>query len=495
MSKKGRAAAESGLKEGVPSFIQQAGLYILMGALLLGVIWNGGYFPNSKLVFTSLLLIAGGWELMVIVALGEWRSLRSFSLWVLAALAIFSAASHGWTLNTELTDRETALLFGLLAAILVPRAQALRLGAGTVESLVNWLIYTAGFVSAWGIITYLLRTAPYVELVDDLYRAGSTFQYSNGLSCFALMALPVTLAMHQSGREKDRPLYATAAAIEIASIVVAFSRSGLAALVAILIYFLATSYRRQLLSVTVFTMAAGFLMAATALVMGEADTWPTSLFNFLAARGWQNLRVGSLAIPLIAAQAALTWIVLRQAGTERGGRIFRKAIRGAVGAAAVLAVLLVAVSSRAQEVLETRFIKGFAWSKIFPHRTATWDAAWRAFKDKPVKGWGMGEFYEIFARYETAKPTRFAHNLVLEMAVDTGIIGAVLITAFLIFVAAVALLRLVTRTSLMTRALAIAAMVFIFYNMFDWEWYIPAITAWFMVAVTYIEGGFPREEN
>lgn len=468
MKKKTRAAAGAGLKKGVPPFIQQAGLYILMGALLLGVVWNGGYFPQSKLVFAAALLIAGGWEFMVVVALGEWQTLRSYALGIMAAFAIWAAASHGWTASTEATDREAAMMVGLLAAIFIPRAQAMRLGVKTLESLLNWLVYSAGFVAAWGIITYLLRIEQYVAIVDDILRAGSTFQYSNALSCFELMALPVTLMMHQQGRKQDRPLYATAAALEIASVMITFSRLGLVVLAAVLLYFMFTARKQELLSQTVFTAVMGGLMAAAALVLGEAE----------------YARSGVAVVALI---SGFCWLILRAAGTGRGGVLFQKMVLVTLAGAAVASAVLVAISDRAHEILRTRFIEGFAWSKMLPHREATWSAAWQAFKDKPVKGWGLGKFYEIYAKYETTTFTRFAHNLVLQMAVDTGIIGAVLVTIFLVYVAALALLCLATRTNLMTRALAIAVAVFIFYNMFDWEWYLPAITAWFMVAVACIE--------
>lgn len=468
MKKEARAVSEPGLKEGVPAFIQQAGLYLLMGALLIGVIWNGGYFPESKLVLACGLLIAGGWEFMVVVALGEWQALRSYALWILAAFALWTAASHAWTLNTDVTDREVAIIFGLLGAILVPRAQVLRLGVKTLENLLNWLIYSAGFVAAWGIATYLTRTPPYMELVDGFLRVGSTFQYSNAVSCFLLMALPVTLAIHQMGRQKDRALYGVAASLEIAAIFLAFSRMGLVVLAAVIVYFMVTAGKRQLLSQMAFITGAGLLMAAAALVLGEAE----------------YARVGIAAVALL---CGVCWLILRAAGTERGGQLIKKAMLAALAVAGASAVVLVIISERAQVILRTRFIEGFAWSKLIPHRSATWEAAWNAFKDKPVKGWGLGEFYEIFATYETAQPTRFAHNLVLQMAVDTGIVGGVMIIALFVYIAALTLLRLVTRTNLMTRALAIAAAVFIFYNMFDWEWYLPAITAWFMVAVACIE--------
>lgn len=451
---------------GAPAFLDRAGRYILMSALLLGVLWSGGYFPVPKWTLAWLLLLAGSWELAMAVFFGHREVLRSPALWLFTVFAVLALASRSWTLAPGQTGREAVLVTGYLSALFVARRQIIRSGCQAAGSLLNWLVYSAVFVAAWGIITYLLRVYPYVTFVDLFLRAGSTFEYSNALSCFELMALPVTLALYLKSNRKEKPLFASAAALEIAAVALAFSRLGLVLLTAELIYFLVAARRRGVLMETMLVLVTGFLMAITALVLGEAEH-------------------GKTGVAIDAVLAGLLFLGQSYAGTP-GSRplISRGALPVVVlGAAAAL----IALSGRAQLIITRRFGEGFSFGRLLPHRQETWAAAYQAFRDRPVKGWGLGAMPEIFSRYQIAQFTKFAHNVVLQMAVDTGIIGAALFSLFLGYAAVLSLRRLLWKPDQAARALAIATLAFIVYNMFDWEWFIPAITTWFMVLLACLE--------
>jgi len=73
------AADEAGGRHAghLPAAIDRAGLWILMGALLLGVLWAGAYFPVPKWYFAVALLIAGMWEAAVAAVAGRTGILRS----------------------------------------------------------------------------------------------------------------------------------------------------------------------------------------------------------------------------------------------------------------------------------------------------------------------------------------------------------------------------------------------------------------------------------
>ena len=60
-------------------------------------------------------------------------------------------------------------------------------------------------------------------------------------------------------------------------------------------------------------------------------------------------------------------------------------------------------------------------------------------------------------------------------------------TALLVYVAALSAWRLVARADALARAFAISSIVFLAYNMFDWEWYVPALAGWFVVGVVCLE--------
>jgi hypothetical protein len=462
-----RASGPAG-KAGLPAVARHASLYLLLGTLLLGMLWSGAYFPTPKEIFSYLLIAAGSLEMVMAVAFGRAAILKAPALWMLAAVAALAVASLWWAQSAPASNREAVLMIGYLAAYFVARSQLVQFGGKVSGMILNWLVYAAGFASAWGMVTYLVRIDPYVTLVDGFLRAGSTFEYSNALSCFALMALPVTVALHHLGKAQERPLFATAASLQVAAVVLTFSRLGVVLLGVMAVYFLIVAGRRRLLPETALMLVAGLLMAAVAMVLGEAEYGKT----------------GVTAVVMI---AGLSYLGQGYSGTQRGRRLMNRVSIALVAGGVAAAVGLIALSDRVQLLINVRFREGFAVSRLLPHREDTWTAAWHAFQDRPVKGWGFGSFTEIFPMYQTAHFTKFAHNLVLQMAVDTGIIGGGLFLLFLLYILFLCGWLFWGRYDLASRALAIAALIFIIYNMFDWEWYIPAITAWFMVVVACLE--------
>ena len=453
-------------KRRIASLATQGSLFMLMGALILGTLWSGGYFPVPKWTLAAMLIGAGLWEVVSTAVSRQARLLRSPALWIFLAFAAFAVTSLAWTEVAAQTRREAVLMTGYLAALLVARSQISRFGATAATKLLRWLVYAAGFAAAWGVFTYLLRIYPYVTLVDLFLRAGSTFEYSNALSCFELMALPVTLAFFQDGAKDERPLFATAAAMQMAAVALSFSRLGLVLLAAMAVYFLAVARRRGLVPEIVLTVLTGLIMAAAALVLGEAE-------------------YGKTGVAAVSALAVLSY--LGQVYTAGGRSVFKKVFLAAAILGGIAMALPVAISGRAQLIIRSRFGEGLAFDTLLPHRQLAWDSAFQALQDKPIRGWGLGSFYVIFFRYQEAQFTKFAHNLVLQVAADTGLIGAALLILFLGYVTVLSFWRLLGRFNLTGRAVAISVLVFIIYNIFDWEWYIPALTAWFLVIIACLE--------
>ncbi|MEW6020057.1 MAG: hypothetical protein AB1760_18525, partial [Pseudomonadota bacterium] len=95
-------AADPGLD--ARTILAKGSLYLLMAALLMGTLRQGGYFPQSKTVFTMLLLAAGTWELIASVVAGRFQALRSASLWSFTAFTAIAAISFSWTVAPAMTD-------------------------------------------------------------------------------------------------------------------------------------------------------------------------------------------------------------------------------------------------------------------------------------------------------------------------------------------------------------------------------------------------------
>jgi hypothetical protein len=451
-------------------------------------------------VLTCLILVAAGWELAVSLAGGDQaRSLRSPALWLLAAFTVFATLSLFWSVVPGDTEREAALLMAYVAVIFVVRSNLSRSGTAALALISAWVVYVASFVSAWGIVTYIFRLEPWAGLLDNIYRAGSSFEYSNALACFGLMALPVCAALHRKAGSNERPVYATAMTLQAAVVMLSFSRFGIVALLLMALYLCFTGWREKM-ALRVFLSFAGALAVAVTSV---------------AAQEYQHKFVGLAVVALIlagffilqrvaglAAMSAAGPSATRTDGLHTGAEqvyagksvpgLDDSAVTGALvaGAVAVVlaAVVLIARMDRLKVIVTARFEEGLTLRRLLPHRLDTWTGAMEAFRAKPVAGSGLGSFYHVYQQYALAAYTKYAHNLLLQTAVETGWVGAALLAAFLIYVVALICLRLIAKSDAVIRAYAISAGVFIAFNIFDWEWYVPALTAWFMLSVACIEG-------
>ncbi len=450
---------------------REAGLYFLLGALLVGTLWRGGYFPAPKWTFAALLLLAGATELGMSAALKELRLPRSPGFWLFAAFVCFAGASFTWSVSRADTVREAVLLAGLLAAMFTAESQLKRSGIKTIKAIAFWLVYSSAFVCAWGIGAYIFRTAPYSEVVDGLLRAGSTFEYSNALSCFGLMALPVTAALHGLAARRDRPLLATAISLQAAAVLLSYARFGYVALFLLSAWFVLSGWKKGTAAAVMLALVAG-LAAAACAAAAEMAGRPV---------------VGLVAVLLVFGLAWAGHKFLESVSGERRLR-YQPLAAGALALAGITtAAVLAQKSGRLHAALVARFEKGFALSSLLPHRLDTYRGAADAFRVRPLAGSGLGTFAQVYQWYAIAAYTKFAHNLVLQAAVDTGLIGAVLMALFLVYVVAFSGWRLLARAGPLPRAFAIASLVFVACNMFDWEWYIPALAGWFVVGLMCVE--------
>ena len=452
--------------------IKKAGLYVLFTALLVGTLWRGGYFPSQKWTLALSLLAAGAVEAAADIALGQARALRSLAFWLLAAFTVFAVATLAWSAVPADTRRESMLMAGYLAAFFVARSQVARGGRQALVSIASWLVYAATFVSGWGLFTFLWRLEPYATMLDNVLRAGSTFEYSNALSCFALMALPVTVALQRRSEAWLRPLLAAAICLQSLAVLISFARFGLVALLALFIFFVITGWRSGQAVSTALAMLASIPVAVIATITSESRHPAAGLFAALAV-------------------LAAVGVAPRYLESPRLQRLQKPAAGITAAAGAAAAAVLAGASSRMREVIATRFSDGFNWSRLMPHRLDTWQGTVDSFRVRPITGSGLGSFPFVYTSHAIAVYTKYAHNLILQMAVDTGITGTALLVLFLAYVAALSLWRVFRDARTLVGAFAAASLIFITYNMFDWEWYVPALTAWFVAGAACLEKSPP----
>lgn len=136
------------------------------------------------------------------------------------------------------------------------------------------------------------------------------------------------------------------------------------------------------------------------------------------------------------------------------------------------------------------------FDSIVSHRFATWEGSIDAWLDRPWMGWGAGVFDTVFPGYALDSAPRHAHNIFLHAAVEFGLIG--LVSFIILYVYGFRLIHRSFFTSRnegdndLRRALSFSCLVFLTVNLWDFTFYIPAITILFIVLFAMLGGGETR---
>jgi hypothetical protein len=110
-------------------------------------------------------------------------------------------------------------------------------------------------------------------------------------------------------------------------------------------------------------------------------------------------------------------------------------------------------------------------------RLAYWRVAWRQFQTAPVLGHGAGTFETSWTQNRpTAIDALDAHSLYLETLGELGIIGLLLLLAFIVAVLVRAASRLSTRDRLPYATACALVTVWALHAGIDWDWEMPAVT-------------------
>lgn len=200
-------------------------------------------------------------------------------------------------------------------------------------------------------------------------------------------------------------------------------------------------YMLVVLSVAVSALLAGSLRRRRALVLYLTWLAVLSLLLCLSRGGVIGFTVASFAALLIHTRLGK----LRTQGGERDGfrasphhpgrwlsiTPLRLALLGIV--AAVAGILLLQRTARVFGRLET--LLQFQAESSFTLRAGYWREALQMVADRPVTGFGLGTYVWVFPSYRRvprSSVTTNAHNEYLEMAVETGLVGAAICAVFLI---------------------------------------------------------------
>jgi len=297
------------------------------------------------------------------------------------------------------------------------------LGASAKAGLTTWLLLAAGVVAALGWFGVVAHHPTLGFESPGLWRASSTLTYPNATA--AVLAMCALTAIGVRVRRPDSRWLDVMITVLLTGMVATLSRAGVAGFAAGAVVLAAVIGWRPVLRAAAAPMA-GAVVAVGGLLPSITVDDPTTLTVTAAA-------AGVLAGAAIAWWSRLAWLV-----------------PVAVAGALVAGLPLTAFSER--------------FSVESPDRWAAIRAAWQVFLDHPAMGAGPGLDRLTAVRGDGIAVFRYAHNEYVQVLAELGVVGGVLLAAFLIAV----FLRAGGAAAPVLAALAVHAG-------FDFVWHIPVI--------------------
>jgi hypothetical protein len=432
--------------------------------VVVALIAHGGFFPRGQTAFA----LAAAAAFVLVVALAGWSTvaLRSPAVLALAGLAALSALSAAWTVaSVDDALRWGAVVGGLTFLAVAASIVSARVGVVPVATVIALLAAAAGLVGLYGAGA---RVEPLAQRLGGQWSPGGPLEYSPALALMQVSALPILWwAMARARDPRVAALAAAGAAVAGSILALAGSRVELAiglcvAVACVLAAGVVGARRGTILAGAALTAAAGG--AADAIAGGYVAPYVT---------GGDAPRLIGLAA-VVAAAGALWLLQRRTLSAAASGSTATRAL--AVAAVALpLAAGLAAAAATPDSGPQAEPVSGFAHG-----RTGLWRAAIDTAEDHPLAGAGALSFGTASLRYQEPPPVRFAHSLPLESWAELGVAGALL--ALVLYGGSIGLVWS-RRRAAAAWLLGPAVIAFLFANLFDWPWHVPASGGVFAIAL------------
>ena len=472
---------------------------------------GGGYDP----LVHDQVGIAVWWVLLAAVAVGALpqRRLGTFAwcaLGLLAAFVAWTALSLNWTESAERTSAELARVAGYLGVFALAlfargpngvRRMVAAVGTGiAVVALVALLsrLHPAWFPAAG-------QTAKFLSSGRE--RLSYPLNYWNALAALIAIGLPPMLQVATCARRTA--LRALAAATLPAMMLTAFftlSRGGIAAAFVALAVFLALASDRLPKLLTLLVAGAG-----GAILIGGAiqrDSLRHGLLDATAHHQGNEMLAMTIVICLVVGliQAGISFALAhdmrpRWTAVSREQSLVAVFVGVLIVVVAAIALNAPAKASNAWGEFKRPEEPGKGPERLShasgESRYQFWSAAVREAESKPLTGTGSGTFEYWWNRNgDTSDTVRDTHSLYLQTLGELGIVGLVLLAAFLLTIL-IGGSRAALRASFHERpqlAAALAGCVaFCVTATFDWMWQVPVLPVALLLLASILATGYGRE--
>lgn len=492
---------------GVAIWLIAFGLVVFLG------LEGGGYDP----LVHDQVGIAVWWLAILAVAVGALpRSrlppLAGGALALLAAFVLWTAASLDWTESATRTWSDLARVvtyMGVFGFAVLARGQ------GESHRVISAV---AAGIAVVALVALLSRLHPSwfpeagqtaLFIGDSRERLSYPVNYWNGLGALVAIGVPLMLQVATAARSiLVRAVAAAALPAMMLTIFFTLSRGGIAAAVIALCIFLAVAADRlpKLIALALAGGGGAILMLAAA----ERDALQQGLANSEAHQQGDEMLAIGIAVCLVVGliQAAFS-LALREGARPGWTRVTSRQSKIA-SIAAVVALLVVGgavdAPGRAADGWD-EFKRGDGpgsgtgrlGSVAGQSRYELWRAAADQNGTRPLTGTGSGTFELWWARNGTTdESVRDTHSLYLQTLGELGIVGLVLLAAFLLTIfgggAWLALRASPWDRSWLAAALA-ACTAFCLTAIVDWMWQIPVLAASFLLLAANVVASGSRPER
>jgi tetratricopeptide (TPR) repeat protein len=470
-------------------------------------------FDGGSYGLTSRNSLALGvlWALVLPISLGLWPRVRVPAIAVLtagflAAFAGVTALSLLWADSAEKAFNEfnrVTLYLAVLALVLVA------VGRGRASAWMAGLAVGMTAIGGLGLASRLFpgltgETAQLAQLFPLAQRRLSyPVDYWNALATLIAFTLPLLIHFAVWARSALvralalAPIPALAAALYLTSSRGGFVSSAIAAGA-----YLALTSRRWAAAAAALVAAAG-CAATIAVLVTRPELVDRPLKEASAAES--QGRSAAALIALACVLTAVAWALLSSL-KMRAPRL-RPAFAGALLALAAIGVTVLVIAAhpvarfesfkKPPPALEQPSVREHLFSGSGSGRWQVWTSAVDAFEDRPVLGQGAGSFEAWWAQHGAlATFVRDAHSLYLETLAELGLLGFLVLAAFVGAALAGAALRLRRARDPAERsvvaALTAVFLAFLFEAGIDWMWEVTAVTSVAMACLGLLLGHASR---
>ena len=395
-----------------------------------------------------------------------------------AALAAWTLASALWS-DSPGRALPDATRTALYVVLLVLGAALTRSGVSPAAALsamtvAMWLICGAGLLSH--LAPEAIGSAPPAE------RLAEPLGYHNAMALLA--AVTLVLSVHWSAAGPSvaaRVAGAAGVAVPAATLLLTFSRGGLmAALVGCAAFVVMAFRRRQIPGLIV----AGGATAAALVVTYVSPDDSSAKLALLGAIAGISMIAGAIRVRTLSVDERLDD---QRAPMVLLPRVNQRALLAAAVLAAGIGLALafdrLPSDPPVAPVGEPSALRDRLTNVSDNGRGSIYYSVLRGLWDSPLQGSGAGTTQLLWERHGPGHfEARDGHSLYIEALGELGGVGLALVLTGVIAMVGGLVLRAMTARDPLTAAVAAAALAWVMHSAVDYDWEIPATTAWLFMA-------------